>query len=62
MFLEYRWDIVPSLQINDEGVEKVGLSGVLNQKLVLETVPPIIQNKEPPNTPCLLYTSDAADE
>ena len=40
------------IMFHNKGVEKVGLSGVLNQKLVLETVPPIIQNKEPP---CVVY-------
>ena len=28
---------------HNKGVEKIGLSGILNQKLVLETVPPFIR-------------------
>ena len=37
---------------HNKGVEKIGLSGILNQKLMLETVLPFIQNKEPP---CVVF-------
>ena len=35
-----------------KGIEKIDLSGILNQKFMLETVPPFIQKKE---SPCVVF-------